>query len=134
MKHYKIHLMSPKKEEWIENVISFTGRDTSGSFNILADAFRRMTVLEFGLAQFRTENGEIGYLALPGGLLYFLRNELRLITTHYVRDPNFENISAALEKEVQKEEEEILETKKSIRRLDEEILKRMSQIRVGGEL
>lgn len=129
MKLFKVRLMSPKKEEWVDEVVSFTGRDLTGSFNILADAARRMTVLVYGLAQFRTNDGKTEYLALPGGLLYFLKNELRLATTNYVRDSNYETIVAALKKEVQKEEREILETKRSIHRLDEEILKRMLQMK-----
>ncbi len=133
MKTFQLHLMSPKREERIEGVVSFTGRDLSGSFNILANASRRVTALVFGLAQYRTEGGKTEYLALPGGLLYFLQNELRLSTSNYARDSKYEAITAALEKEVQAEEREILETKRSIHRLDEEILKRMLHMGKGGE-
>ncbi len=134
MNTFQLHLMSPKKEEWVPGLVSFTGRDPSGSFNILAHAARRVTALVFGLAQFRTADEKTGYLALPGGLLYFIRNELRLATTNYARDPNYETITALLEKEVRMEEAEILETKKSIHRLDEEILKRMLRMKWRGDL
>ena len=134
MKTFQLHLMSPKKGECVEAVVGFTGRDLSGSFNILAEASRRMTVLVFGLAQFRTADEKTEYLALPGGLLYFLNNELRVTTTNYARSPNYETITLALEKEVRMEEAGILETKRSIHRLDEEILKRMVHMNLGSEI
>ena len=133
MKTFQLHLMSPKREEWVRDVVSFTGRDPSGSFNILADASRRMTALVFGLAQFKDEKGKIEYLALPGGVLYFRKNELCLATTNYARDADYETVTAALEKDVRKAETEILETKRSIQRLDEEILKRMLHMKLGSE-
>lgn len=134
MKTFRLHLMSPQKEEWIEDAVSFTARDLSGSFSLLADAARRMTVLTFGLAQVRTAGEKTEYLALPGGLLYFLRNEIRLAATNYVRDSSYETITAALNRDIQKGEAEILETKKSIRRLDDEILKRLLRMKWGNAL
>lgn len=132
MKTFRLHLMSPKKEEWIEEVVSFTGKDPSGSFSLLADAYRRETVLTFGLAQFRTADERTQYLALPGGLLYFLHNELRLAVTSYVLDASYETILAALSRDIQKEEAEIAETKKSIRQMDDEILKRLLRLKWGN--
>ncbi len=50
---------------------SFIGEDASGSFGLQAGHARFMTILEFGLARFRTAEADWQYLALPGALLYF---------------------------------------------------------------
>jgi F-type H+-transporting ATPase subunit epsilon len=129
MKTFKLHLMSVTRSESIPDVVQFTGRDTSGSFGILANAYRRMTVLIFGLAHFRTAEGKLEYLALPGGLLYFLENELRIATTNFVRSPDLDEISAALDRQLRQEEEKLHDIKQSLHRLDDEIMKRMYELK-----
>jgi F-type H+-transporting ATPase subunit epsilon len=128
MKTFKVHLMSATRSESVSDVVQFAGRDASGSFGILANAYRRMTVLVFGLAHFRTAEGKVEYLALPGGLLYFLENELRIATTNFVRSPDLDEISAALDRQLRQEEEKLHDIKQSLHRLDDEILKRMYEL------
>jgi F-type H+-transporting ATPase subunit epsilon len=125
MKTFRLHLMSATRSEWIPNVVRFAGRDASGSFGILAEASRRMTVLIFGLAHLQNAAGETDYLALPGGVLYFVNNELRIATTKFVRSPQLEEISAALESQIREEEEGLRDIKQSLHQLDEEIMKRL---------
>jgi F-type H+-transporting ATPase subunit epsilon len=127
MKTFRLHLMSMTRSEWITDVLQFTGRDAAGSFGILANASRRITVLIFGLAHFQTPAG-LEYLALPGGLLYFVNNELRITTTGYVRSKGLEEISVALESKLRKHETELREIKQSLHRLDEQIMKRMYEL------
>jgi F-type H+-transporting ATPase subunit epsilon len=120
--------MSMTQSESISGVWRFTGRDASGSFGILADAQRRLTVLVFGLAHFQRAEGGIEYLALPGGVLYFLKNELVIATTSFVRSPGLEEVSAALDRQLRQKEEGLREIKRSLHRLDEEIMKRMYEL------
>jgi F-type H+-transporting ATPase subunit epsilon len=127
MKTFRIHLMSMTRAEWIPDVVRFTGRDAAGSFGILANASRRMTVLSFGLARFQTTSGT-EYLALPGGLLYFVANELQISTTSYVRSSGLQEISTALDVQLRKEEVELREIKQSLYRLDEQVLKLMYEL------
>lgn len=134
MKTFSIRLMSMTRSESIPDAVRFTGRDAAGSFGILANASRRMTVLAFGLAHFENAAGKTEYLALPGGLLYFSGNELRIATTNFIRSSALEEISAALDRELQREESALRETKQSLHRLDEEILKRMYELRRSPEL
>ena len=129
MKTFTLHLMSATRSESIPQVVQFTGRDASGSFGILANAYRRMTVLIFGLAHFRTAEDKLEYLALPGGLLYFLENELRIATTNFVRSPDLDEISAALDRQLRQEEEKLHDIKQSLHRLDDEIVKRMYELK-----
>jgi F-type H+-transporting ATPase subunit epsilon len=134
MKTFRLHLMSPRHAEWVPEVVRFSGLDASGSFGILANAARRITVLVFGLAHFQNADGTVEYLALPGGLLYFVANELRITTTNFVRSPHLEEISAALDRQLRQEEESLREIKRSVHRLDEEIMKRLYQMKRVPEI
>jgi F-type H+-transporting ATPase subunit epsilon len=128
VKTFRLHLMSATRSEWIPDAVRFTGRDASGSFGILANASRRMTVLVFGLAHFQNAAGQVEYLALPGGVLYFVSNELHVATTNFVRSPGLEEISAALDHQLRQEEDELRDIKQSLHRLDEEIMKRLYEM------
>lgn len=128
MKTFRMHVMSMMRSEWIADVVRFTGRDAAGSFGILANASRRITVLSFGLARFQTTSGT-EYLALPGGLLYFVDNELQISTTSYVRSSGLQEISSALDVQLRKEEVDLREIKQSLHRLDEQMLKLMYEMK-----
>jgi F-type H+-transporting ATPase subunit epsilon len=128
MKTFRLHLMSMTRSEVIPDIVRFTGRDAAGSFGILANASRRMTVLVFGLAHFLNASEKTEYLALPGGLLYFSSNELRIATTDFFRSSGLEEISAALDRQLRERESELREIKQSFHRLDEAILKRMYEL------
>ena len=132
MKTFRLHLMSMTRSELIPDVVRFTGRDAAGSFGLLANAYRRVTVLVFGLAHFQDAAGNLEYLALPGGVLYFVGNELRITTTHFIRGSSLDEISAALDRELRQEEEELHTIKQSLHRLDEEILRRMFELKARG--
>lgn len=134
MTTFQITLMSMTRSEAVPDVVSFTGRDAAGSFGILANAYRRMTVLIFGLAHFQLATGGVEYLALPGGLLYFVDNELRIATTNFVRSSGLEEISEALDHQLRQEESELREIKQGLHRLDEQILKRMYEMKRSPEI
>jgi F-type H+-transporting ATPase subunit epsilon len=132
MKTFRLHLMSMTRSELISDVVRFTGHDTAGSFGILANAFRRVTVLVFGLAHFHDAAGKLEYLALPGGVLYFVGNELRIATTTFVRSASLDEISVALDRQLRQEEAELRNIKQSLHRLDEEIIRRMFELKRKG--
>ncbi|TIE14645.1 hypothetical protein DIZ66_05750 [Legionella pneumophila] len=128
MELFTIHLKSATQYEKIDKVISFVGEDASGQFGILAHHSRMMTCLKFGLAWFRDENQETEYLALPGAVVYFIDNQLHIATRHYVRNPEYQAIQRVLEEELHWEENNLLRTKDSVHRLDEEMLKRLWEL------
>lgn len=125
---FTIHLKSATQYEKIDKVISFVGEDASGQFGILAHHSRMMTCLKFGLAWFRDENQETEYLALPGAVVYFIDNQLHIATRHYVRHKEYQAIQKVLEEELHWEENNLLRTKESVHRLDEEMLKRLWEL------
>lgn len=134
MNAFTLHLESATQYERIENVVSFVGEDESGSFGMLSGHARMMTLLTFGLARFRGADQGWEYVALPGALAYFVDGQLHLSARRYVRGKDSEGISAALEKELLAEEEALQEMKQSLRRLEEEMFKRLWKMRHGEEI
>lgn len=129
MNTFTLILRDATHSERIDGVTSFVGEDASGSFGILAGHARTMTTLVFGLARFRGAETDWRYLALPGAVLYFVDNELMISTRRYLMDSDYEQISAALQKQLLAEEEHLRTTKESLHRMDEEVLRRMWAMR-----
>ncbi|HEY7163244.1 MAG TPA: F0F1 ATP synthase subunit epsilon [Candidatus Binatia bacterium] len=133
MNTFVLHLQSATQYERIETVTSFVGSDDSGSFGILAGHARMMTLLAFGLVRFRIGSGHWEYAAVPGGLAYFVDGQLYLSTRRYLRGRNYEDLSVRLRKELATEEEALGEMKRSVRRLEEEMFKRLWKMNRSGE-
>ena len=129
MKGFTLNLLDPSQSERIEGVVSFVGEDATGSFGILPGHARFMTVLGFGLARFREHNGPWHYLAVPGAVLYFVDDILYITTRYYLRDVDVERISRVLEEHMAAEERELRAVKESLRCMEEELLRRMWELR-----
>jgi F-type H+-transporting ATPase subunit epsilon len=129
MKTFKLYLQDATHVERIDDVVSFVGEDASGSFGVLAEHARMMTSLVLGLARYRTHDRGWQFVAIPGALLYFVDNELYLSTRRYLRDDNYERISEQLQQQLVAEEAAMRGIKGSLRRLEEEMLKRLWQLR-----
>lgn len=125
MNAFVLQLQDAVQTRRIEGVTTFVGEDASGSFGIMAGHARLMTSLTLGLARFRRGDGPWQYLALPGGLLYFHDNQLTLSTRHYLIDEDYSRISAAMREQLLHEEEKLRTIKKSLHRMEEEVLRRM---------
>jgi F-type H+-transporting ATPase subunit epsilon len=128
MKPFILHLQDATHDERFDSVASFVGQDTSGLFGILADHARTMTMLVFGLSRFRMMDGTWQFVALPGGLLYFVDNELSIVTRRYLRDQDYDRISLALDQQLVAEEAALHTVKESLHRLEEEMFKRLWKI------
>lgn len=129
MTTFTMHLQSSTQYEKVQNIKNFVGEDSSGQFGILANHARMMTCLNFGMSRFRYDNDETEYLALPGGVIYFIDNQLFICTRHYLRSKDYQSIEIALDKEFRIEEENVRSIKESLMRLDEEILKRLWELK-----
>jgi F-type H+-transporting ATPase subunit epsilon len=132
MRTFVMHLHGATQRERIEDVASFVGQDDSGSFGIQAGHARMMTALSYGLARYRDETDAWVYLALPGGLLYFVNNALYITTRRYFVDTDYQRISTTLLDQLLGEEEELRAVKQNIYRLEQEMLKRLWQIERGA--
>jgi F-type H+-transporting ATPase subunit epsilon len=125
MKTFTLHLESATEYQAIDRVLSYIGEDASGGFGILAGHERMMTVQGLGLARFRRVEEDWQYLALPGAVLYFAGEHLHLSTRRYLLDRDRGRLCGALREGLLEEEEALAGMKKSLRRLEEEMFKRL---------
>jgi F-type H+-transporting ATPase subunit epsilon len=128
MSTFILNLQDAVQCERLDGITSFVGRDGSGAFGILAGHTRFMTTLVMGLARFRGTDGIWHYLALPGGLAYFVDNQLCITTRRYLHDTDYTRIARALEEHIRSEEASLREIKDSLRHLEEEMFKRLWQL------
>jgi len=134
MNVFVVHLQSATQYERVENVLSFIGQDDSGSFGILAGHGRFMTLLSFGLARFRVVDQDWEFLAFPGALAYFVDGQLYLSTRRYMRGKDYTSMTDVLRRELHFEEEALREIKQSVRRLEEEMFRRLWKVKSTVEL
>jgi F-type H+-transporting ATPase subunit epsilon len=125
VKSFTLKLQDATRAEEIAHVTSFVGEDASGSFGILADHARMVTALVIGLARFRVGEGAWQYLAVPGAVLYFRDNVLTVSTRRYLLDNDYLRISQALQQQLLVEEEQLRGMRESLRRMEEQVLKRL---------
>ncbi|MCG6976831.1 MAG: F0F1 ATP synthase subunit epsilon [Acidiferrobacterales bacterium] len=125
MNSFTLDLNDATRAESIQGVTSFVGEDASGSFGIMAGHARTMTSLVIGLARFRVGDNDWQYLALPGAVLYFCEDVLTLSTRRYLLDDDYLRISQALQEQLLAEEQALQSMKDSLRKMEEEILKRL---------
>ena len=125
MKSFTLLLLDATHSEEISNVTSFVGEDATGSFGILAGHARMMTSVVTGLARFRVGVDAWRYLAMPGGVLYFNENVLRVSTRHYLLDDDYMRISQELQQQLLDEEQKLHAIKQSLHRMEEEVFKRL---------
>ena len=129
----RLRLISPTRLEQIDEIVSFVGRDASGSFGILANAFRRITALSFGVATLRKRTDQLNTWLFPGGFFISWRMSSGLQPPALFAARRWKKSLRRWIGIVRMEEENIREIKQSLHHLDEEILRRLSTIgrRVG---
>lgn len=128
MNSFRVRLLAADRSQTIDDVTSFVGEDASGSFGLLAHHVRFMTALTFGLARVKTADGTWHYAGLPGGLLYFVDNEVRISTRRYVLGTDAAAIAGLLAQEMLAEEQALAQTRRKLRRLEAQMLERMAQL------
>ena len=131
MNTFILHLFAADRTDTIAEVTCFTGEDASGSFGLLAHHDRFMTALSFGLARVLLADGSRVYLGFPGAFLYFIDNELRISTRRYLRDTDAARITQTLTRELLEEEQALEQTRRKLRRLETEMLRRMAKLGVA---
>jgi F-type H+-transporting ATPase subunit epsilon len=128
MTGFTLTLQDTTHSEQFDGVSSFVGEDKSGSFGILANHVRLITVLVMGLSRFRVAEQPWQYIATPGALVYFNDNELVISTRHFLIDNDYMRISAALEAQLLDEETQLQDQKKCLRTMEETVLRRLWEI------
>jgi F-type H+-transporting ATPase subunit epsilon len=134
MSGFTIRLQGATQYEQLENVVSFVGEDASGSFGLMRGHGRFITTLIFGMARIRYADEHWDYLALPGAVAYFDRNELILSARRYLRGGDYLQISQALREEMVEEEQTLTEFKHSLEQMERAMLLRLWRIGRGEEI
>jgi len=132
MNTFELVVRAPNAAETIPAVESFVGEDASGAFGILAGHARMMTSLSLGLARFRTPDADWQYLALARGVLYFRDNMLAIDTRRYLMGEDYDRLSQALSEQLLGEEQALKDATVSLRRMEEEMLRRLWELRQKG--
>jgi F-type H+-transporting ATPase subunit epsilon len=136
MNTFALELHDASQTHRLGDVCSFVGEDASGSFGIQARHARFMTSLSFGLARFRRTQGDWQYVAMPGGVLYFESNRLWISTRRFVLDDDYNRISRLLQEQLLSEEQALSDTKRSLRAMEEQLLRQLwqlGQLGTGGQ-
>lgn len=128
MNTFELVLQDATHTKRYSNIYSFMGEDSSGSFGIQANHARFMTSLSMGLSRFNSANNHWQYIATPGALVYFHNNQLKLLTRHFLIDADYMRISQALQQQLLEEEARLSAQKQSLRRMEEEVLKRLWEV------
>ena len=128
MKSFSLLLLAAERSERIDGVVSLVVEDASGSFGVLPQHERLISVLVFGLARLRYRDGSREYLGFPGALLYFVNNECRISTRRYLRDRDVGRIAETLGRELLAEEEALAETHRKLYRLESEMLRHLAEL------
>lgn len=132
MQVFRLDLYDATRHEQYPDIERFVGTDASGSFAIWGGHTRLMTALAFGLCRFRGPDASWNHLALPGGLLYFRENRLSIMTRHFVVERDYERVTTILEEQLAQEEASLREIHGSLRRMEEEMLRRLWSLRRSG--
>lgn len=106
MSGFTLQLASATRQARFDDVISFVGTDASGRFGLMADHVPMATVLDPGLARFRSAAGAWHYLALPGGTLHFGDKLLAIATRSFVVGDELSTVRAQLDAELEREEKQ----------------------------
>lgn len=129
MNSFRIVIRDMTHVETIDGVISFVGEDASGSFGIQANHVRFITSLVYGLARFKQKDAPWQYLSIPGAMLYFANNELKLNTRRFMMSDDYELMSHALLDVLATEEQELSAVKRNLHNIEANILQHMLDMR-----
>ena len=131
MNTFQVQLLATDRSDTVLEVVSFVGEDATGSFGLMAQHVRCMTMLTFGLARLTLADGRRLYAGLPGGLLYFVDNTLKISTRRYLLGDDPQAIASALAKEVLAEEQSLAQTRRKLHLLEANMLTRVGQLGAG---
>ena len=127
----RLHLESAASYECVEEVASFVATDASGSFGLMPGHEPLATVLEFGLSRFRVGEAPWRYIAAPGAVLLAEGDEIHFSTRRCVVGGDLDALRRVLDEQLSAEEEAQKEVKSSVRKLEQEMLKKLWQLGRG---
>jgi len=135
MNNFALTLLDNRGSEQFDQVVQFIGADANGSFGILAGHMHSVVLLRYGLARFCDQQGVWHYLALPGGVLRFLGNQLTITSVRYFIGDEPDLICDRLADEMARTDSEIHSARATLSEIERSLVRRLaelSQQRAGG--
>lgn len=135
MKSFALSLLDNRGGDQFDHIVQFIGADANGSFGILAGHMHCVAVLRYGLARFCDQEGIWRYLALPGGVLRFLGNQLTITSVRYFLGDEPDLICDRLAEEMARTDSEVHSARATLSEIERSLVRRLaelSQYRAGG--
>lgn len=135
MKTFSLTLIDTLETTHFDTVTQFIGADAEGSFGLLADHIHTVALLRYGLARFADNRGIWHFLAMPGGVLRFVNNQLTITTVRYFLGDSEDAICESLEAALQQTDSEVYKAKAALSKIEHSLIKRLVELssqKVGG--
>lgn len=133
MKTFALHLHDSQDAWHFPAVVQFVAADASGSFGLLAGHAHLVAVLRYGLARFLDNGGQWHYLALPGGVLTFAKDHLRLATVRCFLGTERGSICRQLEEEMARADSELNSARASMDEIEHALVRRLGELSGGWQ-
>lgn len=128
MKTFAVHLHDSQGARHFPDVVQFIAADGSGSFGLLAGHAHLVAVLRFGLARFLDSAGQWRYLALPGGVLTFSDNHLKLAAVRCLLGTERGMICRQLEEEMARSDSELNAARTTMDEIENTLVRRLVEM------
>lgn len=129
MNCFTLTLLDCHGTERFDAVTQLIVADATGSFGLLAHHEPMVAVLRYGLARF-LDAGTWRYVALPGAVLRFVRNEAAIATVHYFLGEDRSAIVGELQAEMQRSDSEVRRVETALAEIEESLIRRLGEL--GG--
>lgn len=125
MNSFRLVIQDMNQQWSSETVLSFIGRDGSGSFGIQARHETFVTCLRPGLARFCCVGVGWHYLAQPGAVVLFSGNELRLSTTQFILSDDRDAVVNQMDAEWGAAEQMLRSNKRNIVQIEQALARKL---------
>lgn len=95
--NFKLNIITPSHTQKVENISSFRGEDSSGSFGILPKHIEFLTILEPSISIVLIDEEE-EYFAFNGGILSFKKDILTITTKEFVQSKQISELQGIIKK------------------------------------
>ena len=116
-----------------DDVISFVGRDASGSFGLQAGHEAFVTCLQPGLARFRDQQEQWHYIAQPGAVVLFQNNQLHLSATQMLVSSDRDSLVAKMDAQWRAVDQQLGTAKLNITQVEQALARKLWELNRRGE-
>ena len=134
MRTFAVTLLDGRGAERFDSVVEFIGADASGSFGLLAGHARFVSVLRYGLARFLDNGSRWRYVSMPGGVLRFADNHLRLTTVRYFLGDDRGKIVERLANEMARADSDMSKARTTLNEIEHSLMRRLIELSARGRL